>query len=344
MKSLRFAIFGTGFWSRFQLAAWRELDGVECVALYNRTGSKAEALGREFGIPHVYDDPEKLLSREKLDFVDIITDPGTHARFVRMVAERGLPVICQKPMAPSLAEAEQMVDDCRRAHVPLFIHENWRWQRPIREFKRELDAAGVGKPFRAHVQYLSSQRVWDSQPFLKTLDQFIIADMGSHILDVARYLFGEAETLYCHTNHVNDEIKGEDNATVMMKMGAGTTVLCEFGYASITERERPYQTFILAECEQGSAELGPDCRVATTTREGTRARQCAPPYYAWAEAQRDIVLSSIVPCNANLLLGVSGRGKAETTGEDNLKTVRLVFAAYESAETGKVIELRGTRT
>jgi len=337
--SLRFAVIGTGFWSRFQLAAWRELEGVECVALYNRTRAKAEALAREFGVPRVYGDAEELLAKEKLDFVDIITDPGTHARFVHMAAERRVPVICQKPMAPSLQEAERMVDECRRAGVPFFIHENWRWQTPIREFKRELDTAGLGKPFRAHVQYLSTQRVWDSQPFLKELEQFIITDMGSHILDVARFLFGKAQTLYCHTNHVNDELKGEDNATVMMKMGAGATVLCEFGYASITERERPFQTLIFAECERGSVELGPDYRVATTTREGTRARHCAPPHYPWAEPERDLVLSSIVPCNANLLLGASGRGRAETTGQDNLKTVRLVFAAYESAASGRVIAL-----
>jgi predicted dehydrogenase len=339
MGDLRFAIFGTGFWSRFQLAAWRQLKGAECAALYNRTRSKAEALGREFGISHIYDDPEELLARERLDFMDIITDPGTHGRFVHMAAEHRLPVICQKPMAPDLRTAEQMVEACRQAGVPLFIHENWRWQTPIRAFKRELETAPVGKPFRAHVQYLSTQRVWDSQPFLKELDQFIVTDMGSHILDVARFLFGEAESLLCHTNHINDELKGEDNATVMMRMGRGTTVICEFGYASITERERPYQTYVFAECERGSVELGPDYWVRTTTREGTAVRQCPPPHYPWAEAERDIVLSSIVPCNANLLAGLAGKGKAETTGEDNLRTMRLVFAAYDSAARGETVRL-----
>ena len=73
MKALRFAMIGTGFWSRFQLAGWRELTGVACVALYNRTGAKAEALAKAFGVPGVYDDPDELLKREKLDFLDIVT-------------------------------------------------------------------------------------------------------------------------------------------------------------------------------------------------------------------------------------------------------------------------------
>jgi predicted dehydrogenase len=51
MQPLRFAIFGTGFWARFQLAGWREVGGTECVTVYNRTVAKAEAFAREFDIP-----------------------------------------------------------------------------------------------------------------------------------------------------------------------------------------------------------------------------------------------------------------------------------------------------
>ena len=86
MDNLRFAIFGTGFWARFQLAGWMELDGLKCVAAYNRTRSKAEALAQEFGIPAIYDTPEALLNHEELDFVDIITDVGTHASLTRLMA------------------------------------------------------------------------------------------------------------------------------------------------------------------------------------------------------------------------------------------------------------------
>jgi D-apiose dehydrogenase len=64
-------MFGAGFWSRFQLAAWQELEGVECAAIYNRARSKGERLAREFGVSAVYDDPEELLRHEQLDFVDI---------------------------------------------------------------------------------------------------------------------------------------------------------------------------------------------------------------------------------------------------------------------------------
>ena len=64
------------------------------------------------------------------------------------------------------------------------------------------------------------------------------------------------------------------------------------------------------------------------------------PHYLWADPAYDLVHASIVPCSANLLKALKGDGAAETTGEDNLKTVRLVFAAYESAEHNQVVDIR----
>lgn len=334
---LRFAIFGTGFWSRFQLAGWRELEEAECVALHNRTRSKAEAMAEEFGVPAVYDDPEELLRREQVDFMDIITHEDAHAPLVELAAKYKIPVICQKPMAPDLETAEHMVEICRRAGIPLMIHENWRWQHPIRQFKRALSENGPGKPFRAQILYANSYPVFKNQPFLKELDRFILTDMGSHILDTARFLFGEARTLYCHTNRVSPGIKGEDVATVMMEMEGGATVMCALSYASRVEHDRYNETYIFAECENGCVELGPDYWVRVTTEAGTLAKRHPPPYYPWSDPDFEVVQASIVPCNADMLRALQTGQPAETSGEDNLKTMRLVFKAYESAETGQVI-------
>ena len=161
--NLRFAILGTGFWARYQLAAWRELPAVECVALYNRTRSKAEALAGEFGVPAIYDDAAKLLEKERLDFVDIITDPGTHRQFVEMAAMHQVPVICQKPMAESLGDARAMIATCETAGVPLLIHENWRWQTPMRALKAVLESGVIGVPFRARIDFMTSFPVFVNQ-------------------------------------------------------------------------------------------------------------------------------------------------------------------------------------
>ena len=339
MSNLRFAVFGAGFWSRFQLAGWQEVEGACCVALYNRTRAKAERLASAFSIPAVYDDPEALLRGERLDFVDIITDVFTHSRFVRMAAAHGVPAICQKPMAPDLQTAQTMVDACRRADVPFFVHENWRWQLPIRQLKKALLESDVGRPFRAHILYANSFPVFENQPFLRDLEQFMLTDMGCHILDVARFLFGEAQSLYCQTRQVTPGIRGEDVATVMMEMGQGVTVTCSLSYASHLEHGRFPETYILIECERGSVELAPDFWVRVTTTEGTFSHRHAPLHYAWAQPTHDVVHASIVSCNTHLLYALRTGQRAETDGKDNLETLRLVFAAYESAARNRVVVL-----
>ena len=341
---MRIAVIGSGFWARYQVAGWHTLPGVHVAALYNRTRPKAEALAREFRVPAVYDDAEEMIRREKPDAVDIITDVDTHPRFVRMAAEHRVPVICQKPMAPSLAEAEGMVAACRSAGVPFYVHENWRWQFPIRQLNRVLDEGTIGRPFRARLDMVSGFPVFINQPFFKTLEQFILTDMGIHILDVARFLFGEARSVYCQTRRVHHDIRGEDVATVMMDMSRGTTdsvtVLCQLGYAeNYLEKDYFPQTFAFIEGSEGSIELAPDYYLRVTTEHGTTSRRYAPPRYPWADPAYDVVQSSIVPCNQDLLAGLRREHTPETTGEDNLRTVRLVFAAYESAAGNRVVPI-----
>ena len=338
MGDLRLAICGAGFWAQFQIAAWRELPGVEIAAIYNRTRDKAEALAARFGIPAVYDDAEAMLREVRPDALDIITDVDHHEHFVRLAAAHGIPAICQKPLAPTLEAAEAIVRRCAGAGVPLIVHENWRWQTPLRALKAELNSGVIGQPFRARIQFSSSFPVFDNQPFLRELEQFILTDIGSHILDVARFLFGDAQTLYCQTARVNPAIRGEDVATTMLRQG-GVTTTCEMSYASRLEGERFPETFVLIEAERGSLELAADYWVRRTTAEGTFARRVPPPRFAWADPAYDLVQSSIVPCNADILRALRGGPAAETRAEDNIKTVRLVFGAYESAASGRVVTL-----
>lgn len=339
MANLRFALFGTGFWSTFQLAGWLEAGGVDCVAMYNRTVSKAYRLNEQFGgKAAVYDSPEALLENEDLDFVDICTAVETHAPLTRMAAERGLDVVCQKPMATSLEEAEEMVAFCREKGVKLLINENFRWQTPIRQIKRMMDTGRIGTPFRARLNFTSSFPVFDNQPFLKDLEQFLLTDVGSHILDVSRFLFGEASSLYCTTKRIHPDIKGEDVATVVMRMGEqDTTVMCEMSYATRSEIERFPETFIYVEGDKGFLELGPDFWIRETTEQGTLSKRYPPPRYAWADPAYDVVHSSIVPAQDDLARDLEGKLDAETSGEDNIKTVRLVFNSYVSADQNQVI-------
>ncbi len=340
MSKLRFAVLGTGFWSHYQIPAWFEVGGVELVALYNRTVAKAEKVAEKFGVPRVYGDPEELLQHEKLDFVDIITEVPAHAPLVYLAARYKTPVICQKPMAPDYETARQMVESCREAGIPFFVHENYRWQAPIREVKRLIDEGQIGRPFRGRFQFMHALEpfVWENQPLLKSLEKLIIADQGSHQLDLARFFFGEASSIYCQHLRIREDIVAEDVASITLKMEQAIANV-EMSFVSKTEWGHFPEVFIFIEGTEGTLELAPDFWIRLTTDQGTRIYRHLPPRYPWADPNYDVNHASMVPLHQDFLRAFQTGQPPENTGEDNLKTMQLVYAAYESASKNQVIQL-----
>lgn len=339
MRKLKFAILGCGFWSQFQLGAWKEIEGAECVALFNRTRSKAEDLAQRFGVPKVYDDAEELLKNEELDFIDIITDVDTHEKYTLLGAKYGKDVICQKPMAPSYEAAQRMMEATQKAGVRFYVHENYRWQPQFRRVKEILDSGVIGTPFRCETEFITAFPVFETQPFLAQLTEFALTDQGSHQFDVLRYLFGEAQTIYCEKQTVNPTIKGEDVTTSLLKMENGVVCIQKISFSSPLEKELFPQTTLLIEGDKGSIRLDAEFEISITTPEGTTKEVVPMLSYSWQTDRLKPEPPAIVDINQNILNDMLGTGKAENTGDDNFKTVQLVWAAYESARSGKVIRM-----
>jgi predicted dehydrogenase len=340
MSNLRCAIFGTGFWSLYQIPAWFEVGGVDIVACYNRTVSRAEAVARRFGIPKVYGDPEELLQNEQLDFMDIITEVPAHEPLVLLAAKHKVPVICQKPMAASYESAKRMVAACKEAGIPFFVHENYRWQAPMRAAKRMIGEGRIGRIFRGRFQFVHElpEFAWQNQPLLKQLQKLVIADQGSHQLDLARFFMGEARSVYCQHLRVRDDIAGEDVASIAIKM---KDAICNVELTFVTKtagKHFPEATFFL-EGTQGTLELLPDFWLHLTTAEGTLINRYPAPRYSWADPAYDVNHASMVPLHKDFLHSLCTGEPAENSAEDNLKTMQLVYAAYESAAANQVVAI-----
>jgi D-apiose dehydrogenase len=121
VSRLRVAGVGAGYFSQFHLQGWRAIPDAELVGWSDKNPSRVK------GLP-AYPSLEELLEKTKPDLLDIVTPPETHLELVRAAAARGVPVICQKPLAPTYAEAVEVVQTAERAGVPLIVHENFRWQ------------------------------------------------------------------------------------------------------------------------------------------------------------------------------------------------------------------------
>ncbi|MDF9796556.1 putative dehydrogenase [Catalinimonas alkaloidigena] len=338
-KTKRFAVIGCGFWAQYQIAAWKELPEAELIAVCDQDCRKAIQTAEKFGAKRYYTDARQLFENEYLDYVDIITNVETHAEFVKMAAEFGVAAICQKPLAPDLETAKAMVQACNKAEVPLFVHENFRWQAPIRKVKEIMQSGKVGEVFKGKVAFVSAFPVFDNQPFLAEIDKFIIADIGSHVLDIARYLMGEVDNLRCLTRRVNPKIKGEDVATLLMEMRSGAHCLVEMSYASILEKEAFPQTLILLEGSKGSIRLEHDYVIKVSSEKEVEMIRVAPPVYDWVNLDYNLVQSCMVELNGDFLKAFQEGRLAEITGTDNYRTMQLVYAGYESAKSGKVVKI-----
>jgi D-apiose dehydrogenase len=332
MQELAFAVIGTGFWGEFQIAAWGEVPGARLVALCDRDQAKAARIAQKFGIPNVYSDAEEMLRSEKLDFIDVAAGPEAHAALVLLAASRRLPVICQKPMALDYASCERMVQACRNAGVKFLIHENYRWQAPMRRVKELLVTQHLGRPFRGHIQFSQGDpRLFENQPYLYTQPHFAMYDMGPHLLDLARFFFGEPHSVYAREFNINPDFQGEDVVSIVLGYPR-LNCHCELSW-----RTTPYEVFV--EGTDGTITWDPGGRVTVATGQGESSEILTPVSYRWADARYGFAHSSIVSTNTNLLSALRGEGRAETTGEDNLKTMRLLHLALESARQGQTLQV-----
>lgn len=335
-------LIGCGFFSQNHLHAWRDVEGAEIVALCDRDPERLAAAASAFGIARTYADAEAMLEAEDLDFVDVATTVATHRPLVELAAAHGRHVICQKPFAESLKEGAAMVAACRKAGVHLMVHENFRWQSAIRAVKRRLEDGVVGRPFWGRCSFRSAFDVYARQPYLAEDERFIIQDLGIHILDIARFLFGEAETLSARTQRVNPKIRGEDVATMLIGHAGGATSIVDCSYATILSQESFPQTMIEIDGEKGSLRLSRDYALTVATRGGSETVDVSPPLLPWAERPWHNVQESVFNIQRHFIACLEEGVEAETSGDDNLRTLALVHAAYDSADDGgRMVRLGG---
>jgi D-apiose dehydrogenase len=334
----RGGLIGCGFFAANHLNAWAEVGGAEIVALCDRDPARLAAAAQRFGVGRTHADAAEMLAAERLDFVDIATTVPTHRPLVELAARAGVNMICQKPFADGMADARAMVAAAAAAGRTLMVHENFRWQSAIRRARAEM--AAIGRPFWGRVSFRSGFDVYAAQPYLATDARFIIQDLGIHCLDVARYLFGDVATLSAATQRVNPRIRAEDVATMLLVHECGATSVVDCSYASRLPRENFPETLLEIEGEEGSLRLDAGYRLTVHAGGDTRVIDAAPPLLPWAERPWHNIQESVLAIQQHFVDCLREGRAPETSGADNLGTLALVCAAYDSAGGGRAIDMR----
>jgi len=330
---MRVGVIGCGFFAQFHLKAWQDLapEGAELVAVADIDAARAERAARELGIPHWYADPARMFRECDLGLVDIATRMDTHRALVDLAVKQHVPVVVQKPLAPDLDEARAIVGSARHAGLFLAVHENFRFQAPMRAVAGLLAEGAIGTPTWARISFRTDPRVYDRQPYFLTEKRLVILDVGIHLLDLARVFMGEVENVSCVTQRRNPAVAAEDTATMILRHASGAVSLVDCTYENRSLPGSGVQTLVEIEGTEGSIHVGPDFRLSLTSRGRQDIRDVSPPPLAWADPIAHVVQESVVQTCRHMLRAVLAGRPAATSGDDNLRTFALVEAAYEAA-------------
>lgn len=334
----RAGLIGCGFFAKNHLHAWRDLaEDVELAAVCDLDPAKAQAAAETFGVPHWYTGARAMMEAERLDFVDIVTTMPSHRTLVTLAAEHRLPTIVQKPFGPTWDDCVAMVEACERAGVPLMVHENFRFQSPMLEVREILASGAIGEITWARIDWRTGYDIYAGQPYLAKEKRFLLLDIGVHILDLARVLVGEVERVQCETQSIRPGIAGEDMATVLLRHRSGAVSVVGGSYASLRDPDPFPETLLEIEGRKGSLVLSPGLELKVRSPAGTTVRCLRTPTLPWTAEPWHVAQESVLNTQRHWVACLKAGRAPETSGRDNLKTMALVEAAYESAREHRAV-------
>lgn len=326
-------MIGCGHISKDHLWAWKQISDANIVAVCDIVQEKAQERANEFNIPLVFTDYKKMLAEVKPDFVDIATRPSSHSILVTYAAQKGLHVLCQKPLAQTLQEANQLEQICRKAGIVFMVNENGRHQRWFRDIHGLLTNKVIGDPYYARFEERGRvtlpQPDFGGQPYLSEMTRLAVYEMGVHYLDIARYLFGEADWVFAQLNRVSPFIAGEDQALIATKFQE-LTCLIDIGWYTV-----PLPS---SDVTWGRLKIEGTIGTLSLETDGTLYLFTDHEQQTW-RFPHDTLSQSFVATQQHFITCLDTGDEPETSGAQTLNTMKLVYAAYESASLGQVVNV-----
>lgn len=338
--SLRIGIIGCGYFARFHREAWSRLP-VRVAAICDADATRAAAAAAEFTQAQAFTDADRMLQSVDLDLVDIVTPPDTHAALVELCMKRGIPAICQKPLAPDWATALAIVETAERHGGTLIVHENFRFMPWFQEVDRLLRAGAIGEPLDISFRLRSGDGQGPDaylarQPYFRTMPRFLVHETVIHLIDVFRLLFGEVSGVFARLRTLNPAIIGEDAATVMFAFAEPRRSGIVDGNRLIDHASRdPRMTngVLLVEGTGGQLRLDGHGRLFLRPHGGAEAEHA----YAWQD--RGYGGDCVFRQSEAALAHVAEGAPVPNTARAWLRNMEIEEAIYRSAAERRFIEV-----
>jgi predicted dehydrogenase len=336
---LRGALIGCGYVSQFHLEAWSRVPNAQLVALCDMDRNRLEKASAEVPDARCYTEAAKLFDHEEvLDFVEICTQPASHCELVELAARHGTHVLCQKPAALVRTDFRAMADACITAGVRLMIHENWRFRPWYRALRAEIDSGLIGRPIRLRISAHDMRALrpdgFAQQPYHATMPRLILMDMGCHLVDTARYLVGEIQTISATTGRFGRWGAGETVAMLAVYFAGGALGWLDLSWCAAPDQSRPEWALFptVVEGTSGTLRLLTDGSLEWISPSGRRECKAVP-----LPPDDQVYVDGFAATQRHFIEGLISGAEHETRASDNLKTMDVLWAAYRSAEDGRTL-------
>jgi predicted dehydrogenase len=202
MKAIRTAIFGTGFMGRAHLEAVRRVESVEAVAIAGRNAEAARSLGAGFSIPTITTDYRDILRDPAIDAVHICTPNAQHFPMAKDALQAGKHVLCEKPLATSVAEGEELVALATRHGLRNCVCHNLRYYPMVQQMRSMREAGDLGEVLVVQGTYSQDWLLYDTDWNWRVDAKAggpsrCMADIGSHWFDMAEHITGLRVSSLC---------------------------------------------------------------------------------------------------------------------------------------------------
>ena len=327
------------------LPGWKQLSDVEVIAVADVSEEAREKASRDFEIPHVFEDYNKLLEMDEIDIVDICTPNAFHFPATVSSLKAGKNVICEKPLAISVAEVEGMIAEAKKAGKKLMAAQHQRFRTESQVVKKLIDRGDFGEIYYASARALRRRFLPVSPTFIKKelSGGGPMFDIGVHILDLTYWFMG------CPVVHSvkgvtytklakRKDIKGlwgewdrdaydvEDFAAGFIRFGNGPSLSLSCSFLANMEKMEDFSTTLFG------TEAGinwPDGKIAT---EKNRVLQ---------DIELQIKnLPPVIPHQEELkvfLECVKKDKNVPVKPEESLEVIKMLEGIYKSAETGREV-------
>ncbi len=338
-----FGIVGCGrIASKHLDAISKGIQGAELRAVCDIKADRAQNAGKNYNVPSYTDAREMLRRHPEIQVVNILTPSGMHAEHLLELAPFKTHFVVEKPMALTLPDAENMIRVCDENGARLFVVQQNRCNRAIRALRAALEAGRFGRLVMGtvRVRWCRTQEYYDQDAWRGTwrYDGGVLTNQASHHIDMLTWMLGDVDSVFAYTATQLVKIEVEDTATAVLRFANGALGVVE---ATTATRPKDQEGSISLLGERGIVEVGGFAMNEIRTwqfdkplpeDEALIAQTLERPANVYGfghTAYLHDVVSSIQTGNRSLVDGLEG-----------MKSLRLINAMYESAETGQEVKLR----